>query len=138
MNVNQVGIISGIVEVFENKKDGKTLTDYKRVMANYECGYEQIKKTLPNHFSVFPAVTYVLGLLLVPTFIKRYKEDRASGRLRVINYVNCIKQNDFKGALASFDVDLTSQKSIDELFDNLMQYMKEQYEGSKDIHELEI
>ena len=83
-------------------------------------------------------MTYVLGLLLVPTFIKRYKEDRASGRLRVINYVNCIKQNDFKGALASFDVDLTSQKSIDELFDNLMQYMKEQYEGSKDIHELEI
>lgn len=138
VNVNQVGIISGIVEVFENKKDGKTLTDYKRVIANYECGYEQTKKTLPNNFSVFPAVMYVLGLLLVPTFIKRYKEDRASGRLRVINYVNCIKQNDFKGALASFDVDLTSQKSVDELFDNLMQYMKEQYEGSKDIHELEI
>ena len=83
--------------------------------------FEEGKESITESPFLYSDRKYVLAELFVPTMIKKYKEDRENGNKRILNYLNSIKNNDFKGALASFDITL-NRAGLEELLNNLREY----------------
>ena len=83
--------------------------------------FEEGKESIAESPFLYSDRKYVLAELFVPTMIKRYKEDRENGNKRILNYLNAVKNNDFRGALASFDITL-NRAGLEELLNNLREY----------------
>ena len=126
--VARLGYAAGIANVYKTKENGRELKDYLQEVYTFyfRDNNESIFKDVHDNQSMYEYLPYVLALIIVPTFMKTYREDTKRGKEMVLNYIKCVKQNNFDGAMASLGIDLTDEKQFKTLCDNFYEYMKEQ------------
>ena len=108
--------------------------DFLQILASYdEDDGDFIKEMLKDEPFLYTDRKYAMAELLVPTMIKRYRENEEKGKERLVDYLESVKRNDFTGALAAFDISLT-KNGIYELLANVNEFEKE-YLEERDIGE---
>lgn len=97
----------------------------------FNIDLEDFKTSLKNLPVLYTDRKYALAELFVPTMIKTYKANPEEGKKRVLRYLDAVKNNDFKGALNSFDITL-DKKGLNTLLKNMSEY-EERY-----LHEVDF
>ena len=87
----------------------------------FDIDSEDFKESLKELPVLYYDRKYALAELFVPTMIKKYKENRIRGIGRLLEYLEAVKNNDFKGALDAFDITL-DKKGLDLLLKNMKEY----------------
>ena len=76
---------------------------------------EKIEEKLPT---MHKSRRYVLADILVPSMIETYNKDKEEGKKRYQRYLQCIKNNDFEGALNAFEIDIYSKEGVEQIMRN--------------------
>lgn len=61
---------------------------------------------------------YVMADMLVPSMVEVYNRDKEEGKKRFQTYLQCVRNNDFEGALNAFEIDIYSKEGIRRIMDN--------------------
>ena len=106
-----------------DKEENSLVSDERTrdIAAAFGMTLEEGKESVTETPFLYSDRKYVLAELFVPTMIKKYKENKEEGNKRILNYLNAVKNNDFKGALLAFDITL-NRAGLEELLKNLKEY----------------
>lgn len=126
----ECALYAGIKSSLMVKKIDKGLIskgDFIDTVDQYGEDEDFIRDVLKEDPFLFTDRKYAMALLLVPTMLKKYREDKVLGNRRVMEYLDAVKRNDFSGALSAFDISFT-KKGVKELLDNLQNFEKKYLE----------
>lgn len=118
--VNETRMKSDLVLVSE--KEGKVPDDFldKTVPKRKKA---EIEKRLLRDPDLYVARRYANSMFLVPTMVKVYRENPEKGNERIRKYLECCKNDDFDGALASFGINVRDKDNYNKALENYRDYI---------------
>lgn len=122
-SINEAGIKSGILREYEEK--GFVTQEYISEMLSFFGLNQNAIDSFIKRPSMYEARAYALAAFLVPTMIKVYESNREEGKKKVHKYLECCINDDFDGALACFGIDINNSRSLNQMIDNLKEYLYE-------------
>lgn len=126
----ECALYAGIKSSLMVKKIDKGLiskADFLDTVDQYGEDEDFIRDVLKEDPFLFTDRKYAMALLLVPTMLKKYREDKVNGNKRIMEYLDAVKRNDFTGALSAFDISF-AKKGVNELLVNLQNFEKKYLE----------
>ena len=119
-SVERTRIAAGLVRIKEEK--GYVPGNFLEILAG-KSKEKKYRNALLKEKSIYESRKYALSQLFVPTMVKVYNQDPEKGKERIKRYIECVKSNDFEGALASFDMSLIDKDKYNQMLRNYREYI---------------
>lgn len=120
MMVNATGIKAALI----NERKNILATNPKivdQIFNFYGVNKDKVLDAIIDEPSMYEERKYAFAELLVPSMIKKYREDPVVGNERIKRYLKEVKNNNFAGALAAWDISFT-KSGFEELIKNLEEF----------------
>ena len=133
-NSNMVNA-TGIKAALLNEKKNILATSPRildQIFEFYGVNKDKVIDAIIEEPSMYEERKYAFAELLVPSMIKKYREDPVAGRDKIKEYLRQVRDNNFAGALAVWDISFT-KKGFETLITNMKEYEQSYIYEFKDI-----